>query len=106
LPPYGRKLLALRAQGLAPTVAVLILDGWEPIVNLAEYAPWVLIIPDTEPAASFDFRCIAGLFAYVVAQRMARMDEIATHVLKYCPKGVCGWADELGSLAFYSGRQP
>jgi hypothetical protein len=101
LPAYGRKLLALRARGLAPTVAVLILGDWRPRATLDEYTPWLLIVPDDEPAASFDFHCVAGLFAFVVAETIARADEIAVQVLRYSPRAVYGWADELGCLAFY-----
>ncbi|MGH6827073.1 hypothetical protein [Methyloceanibacter sp.] len=96
LPPYGRKLHGLRREGLAPNIAVLILDGWARTANLDEYAPWVLVVPDNVPADCFDFRCIAGLFAFVVAERIARADDIALQVFRYSPKGVYSWTDELG----------
>lgn len=106
LPPYGRKLLGLRAQGLAPTVAVLILDGWAPATNLDEYAPWILVVLDDLPAAHFDFRCVAGLFVFVVAERLARADEIVVQVFRFSPRAVYAWTDELRSLAFYTRELP
>ena len=81
-PPYGRKLLALRARGYAPTLAVLILDGWRPALIEDEHAPWVLVIPDGEAASCSDFRCVAGLFVYIIADRIARADEIAIPVFR------------------------
>ena len=66
LPAYGRKVIALRESGQAPTVAVLVADGWKPIANVEEYAPWVVIVPDDEEPERLDFGFLSGLFALLV----------------------------------------
>jgi hypothetical protein len=102
LPPYGRKLAALRAAGMAPTSAVLVVDGWAPIENLREYAPWVLVIPDDEPAQGFDFHVVAGLFVLVMSATIERIDEIALRVLRFSPKTVFGWFETEARLCCYT----
>jgi hypothetical protein len=104
LPPYGRKLAALRTAGMAPTSVVLVVDGWGPIENLQEYAPWILVIPDGEAAERFDFRVVAGLFVLVMSAAVERMDEIALRVLHFCPKTVFGWFEPEERLCFYRRR--
>ena len=101
LPAYGRKIVALRESGQAPTVAVLVVDGWKPITNLEGYSPWVVVVPDDEEPDRMDFGCLAGLFAFVFADRIERMDAIACAVLDHRPAGVFGWTDGIPALAYY-----
>lgn len=102
LPPYGRKVLGLRAEGKAPQLAVLVVDGWEPVSNLDEYAPWVLVIPDDEVPGTFDFRCLVGLFAVVVGRDIERVDALVNQILRFYPKAVYGWPEDQRRVAFYS----
>lgn len=104
LPPYGRKLRAMRDQGQAPVCAVLIVDGWGPVTMLDEYAPWVLIVPDDEPAARFDFMVIAGLFVYIIADTAERADEIAAHVWHFEPRMVYSWTADTDTFTFHARR--
>ncbi len=105
-PPFGRNLMALRAQGFAPTLAVLIVDGWEPVTIHDEHAPWVLVIPDGEPAGQFDFRCIAGLIVYLVTDTTDRADEIAAHAWRFHPIMVYSWAADSDVFTFHARRLP
>jgi hypothetical protein len=98
LPPYGRKLLELRANSRVPKRAVLVVDGWDPVENLDEYAPWVVVVPDDEPARIFDFRCIAGLFVVVYAGTVARVLEIAEQVYRFWPRTMFLYAQEAARM--------
>jgi hypothetical protein len=102
LPAYGRSLVEMRARGFAPSVAVLIKDGWAPAENEHEHSPWVVAIPDGEPIESFDFRFVAGLCAYVVGDDQERMDAIAAHMQRFCPSLICGWAADRDIFTIYA----
>jgi len=102
LPANGRKLLALRQQGLSPVLAVLILDGWAPTAGIEEHEPWIAVIPDDTPVALVDFRCVAGLTVYIVADRLPRLDEIALQVMRFGPKAAFGWADQSKDFVVYA----
>ena len=101
LPAFGRKILALRSQGLAPNMAVLVVDGWAPVENLDEYTPWVVVVPDGSPADDLDFRCIAGLFVLIMAATVGRVDALALQVLRFGPRAVFGWLESWAQLVFY-----
>ena len=104
LPPFGRKVLALRAQGLAPMYAALVVDGWEPVTceELGQYAPWVIVIPDEEPASRFDFRPLAGLHVVVMAANLSRVDELALQIDRFEPKSIWGWPEDREVLIGYA----
>lgn len=101
LPAFGRRILSLRRQGLAPDLAVLILDGWTATDGLGLYAPWVVVVPDDCAISEIDFRCIAGLHVVVQATHLERVDAIASKVLSYAPRAVFGWPDKHCALIFY-----
>jgi hypothetical protein len=101
LPAYGRKIITLRKGGQAPTSAVLVADGWRPIDNLEKYAPWVVVVPEDERPEEMDFGFLNGLFAFVFAATVKRMDDIACAVLADEPAGVFGWAEDHPTLACY-----
>lgn len=105
LPPYGRKLLDLRSKGQAPRCAALVVDGWEPVDNLDEYAPWVVVVPDDEPAEAFDFRFLTGLFVVIYSATVARVLEIAKQVYRFWPRTLFLYADEARRMAVLRGRE-
>jgi hypothetical protein len=100
LPPYSKKVLALRGEGLAPSTAVLVVDGWAPI-DITEYAPWVVVLPDDEPVRNFDFRCLTGLFVLVQASTTRRVAEIAEQVERFWPKVIYGWPEDREQLTYF-----
>jgi hypothetical protein len=96
LPPYGRKILALRAKGLAPAYALLIVKGWAPLSgpNLEQYVQWVIVVPDDEPAFGLDFRMVAALHVLVMAPTLPDVAEITAHVHRFAPASIWGWAED------------
>jgi len=102
LPPCGRKLFKLRDRGEAPSIAVLITDRWEVEAIWDEHAPWVLIVPEGNPAAAFDFRCVAGLFVYIIADEADRADEIAAQVWRFHPRMVYSWSADSDIFTFHA----
>jgi hypothetical protein len=56
LPAYGRKVIALREAGQAPTVAVLVADGWKPIPP-----DTVACVADADCQAAFDQNVVCGI---------------------------------------------
>lgn len=102
LPAYGRQVAALRAGGFAPTVALLVADGWTPYTVADEHRPWVLIVPESEPPEAFDFRSVAGLFVYVVGFDSARVDAIVAQVEHYAPRAVYSWRGDVDVFTFYA----
>ena len=105
LPPYGRKLLDLRAQGQAPLTAALVVDGWEPVANLEEYDPWVVVVPDGEPAGTFDFRFLTGLFVVIYSATVLRVLAIAEQVYRFWPRTVFLYAEEARRMAVLRERE-
>lgn len=66
LPPYGRRLVNLRQQGLVPNsgqVAIAV-DRWDLVKSTREDA---IVLPAGEDPASFDWRMVAGLPVLIVA---------------------------------------
>jgi hypothetical protein len=102
LPPYGRKLVEMRSRGFAPSLAILIKDGWASAAIEHEHSPWVVAIPDGEAIETLDFRFVAGLCAYVVGNDQERTDDIAAHLFRYCPSLVCGWTANRDVFTIYA----
>ena len=98
-PAYARRLLDMRRAGLAPTAAALLVDGWAETESLDEFGPWIVIVPDGERAAEFDFGCFSGLFVVVMAETLERVDELTAQVLKFHPLQVFGWPEDVQRLA-------
>jgi hypothetical protein len=105
LPPYGRKLLDLRSNGQAPMTAALVVDGWAPCENVDEYEPWVVVVPDDEPAETFDFRFLTGLFVVVYSATVGRVLEIAEQVYRFWPRTVFLYAEEARRMAVLRERE-
>jgi hypothetical protein len=79
-------------------IAALVVDGSAPIDNLVEYEPWVVVVPDGEPARKFDFRFLAGLWVVICAATLERVVEIAAQMDRFWPLQMFMFADEIGVL--------
>lgn len=82
LPPYGRRLLALRRAGRVPDTrqVVIAVADWTLVNRKREDA---VVIPHGEPVESFDLRFVAGLpVLMVVGEHDTRVaDAVAERVI-------------------------
>ena len=82
LPPYGRRLLALRRAGRVPDTrqVVIAVADWS-LVNQGRED--VVIVPEGQPVGSFDFRFVAGLPVLMVVNEhdIEIADQVAARVI-------------------------
>lgn len=90
-PAYANRVHALRRDGKAPWLGVLIKDGWG-IADFYDddFGPWSLVVPNDVPLSQLDFRCIAGLHCFVIADTRRQVHDIAEQVHKSAPKQIWG----------------
>ena len=88
LPPYGRRLLALRRAGRVPDTkqVVIAVADWS-LVNQGRED--VVIVPHGEPVGGFDFRFVAGLPCLLIVNErdMEIADQVADQVIAARCKG-------------------
>ncbi len=82
LPPYGRRLLALRRAGRVPDTrqVVIAVADWS-LVN--QNREDVVIVPTGEPVETFDFRFVARLPVLIVVNEhdVGVADQVAARVI-------------------------
>jgi hypothetical protein len=88
LPPYGRRLLALRRAGRIPDTQqiVIAVGDWTLVNKNREDA---VVVPYGEPVADFDFRFCAGLPVLMVVNEhdIGVADEVAQKVIAAGSRG-------------------
>lgn len=92
LPPYGRRLMAMREAGKVPPRTVMVTFEW----NLAKAHPRIIILADANPA-ELEFQYLAGFPVHIIyrSKDAHRVDVLAQEIMLANPCFLATWALDL-----------